>query len=113
MIRVEGAGCYGLNGADTVTYDAAILSQAAGKPVRVQYTRKDEMTGADHFGPAYIVNLKAGLDEQGRIAAWDYEAWTLSKGGRPGANTPGSVVSGALAGFPTDRKSTRLNSSHG
>lgn len=101
VIRVEGAGCYGLNGADTVTYDAAILSQAAGKPVRVQYTRKDEMAGADHFGPAYVVNLKAGLDEKGQIAAWDYEAWTLSKGGRPNANTPGSVVTGALVGFQT------------
>lgn len=101
VIRVEGAGCYGLNGADTVTYDAALLSQAVGKPVRVMYTRKDEMTGADHFGPAYIVSLKAGLDSQGHIAAWDYEAWTLSKGGRPNTNTPGSVVTGALVGFET------------
>jgi nicotinate dehydrogenase subunit B len=101
VIRIEGSGCYGLNGADTVTYDAAILSQAVGKPVRLQYTRKDEMTGADHFGPAYVINLQAGLDGKGQITAWDYEGWTLSKGGRPNANSPGSVVSGALMGFET------------
>ena len=41
-----------MNGADTVTYDAAILSQAVGKPVRVQLTRKDEMA-FENYGPAY------------------------------------------------------------
>ena len=43
VIYTRGAGCYGINGADTVTYDAAVLSQAVGKPVRVQLSRKDEM----------------------------------------------------------------------
>src|SRR5262249_55245527 len=43
VIFRRGSGCYGINGADTVTYDAALLSQAVGKPVRVQLTRKDEM----------------------------------------------------------------------
>ena len=38
-----GSGCYGLNGADTVSYDAALMSQAVGRPVRVQLSRQDEM----------------------------------------------------------------------
>lgn len=101
VVFVEGSGCYGINGNDSVSYDAAILSQAVGKPVRVQYTRKDEMTGADHFGPAYVIEMKAGLDDKNEIVAWDYEAWTFAKGGRPNANTPGNIPSGALAGFPT------------
>src|SRR5262249_11467624 len=33
VIFTRGAGCYGINGADTVSYDAALLSQAVGKPV--------------------------------------------------------------------------------
>ena len=98
---VDGSGCYGLNGADTVAIDAAILSQAVQAPVRVLYSRKDEMTGADHYGPAYTINLKAGVDKNGQIIAWDYEAWTLSKGNRIAAATPGNVVSGGLLGFPT------------
>ena len=101
VIQTEGSGCYGLNGTDSVSYDAAILSQAIGKPVRVQYTRKDEMIGADHFGPAYIINLKAGVDNNNQISAWDYDAWTLSKGNRPAAANPGNIVSGALMGFVT------------
>src|SRR5262249_17246449 len=31
VIFKQGAGCYGCNGADTVSYDAALLSQAVGK----------------------------------------------------------------------------------
>ncbi|MBI4906680.1 MAG: xanthine dehydrogenase family protein molybdopterin-binding subunit [Acidobacteria bacterium] len=101
VVFMEGSGCYGLNGADTVAYDAAIMSQAVGKPVRVQYTRRDEMISADSYGPAYVIDLKAGVDAQGQMIAWDYEAWTFSKGGRPAVANPGNVISGALAGFPT------------
>src|SRR4029077_1627997 len=36
VIFVRGSGCYGLNGADTVSFDAALLSQAVHRPVRVQ-----------------------------------------------------------------------------
>jgi CO/xanthine dehydrogenase Mo-binding subunit len=101
VIHREGSGCYGINGADNVSFDAAILSQAVDKPVRVQYSRKDENTGAENYGPAYIIHLKAGVDDAGNIAAWDYEAWTLTKGGRPNATTPGNIPTGALVGMPT------------
>ena len=100
VIYVEGSGCYGLNGADTVSYDAALMSQAVGKPVRVQFTRKDEMTGAESYGPAFVIDLRGGLDDKGQIVAWDYESWTLAKGNRPAAATPGNILTGALAGFP-------------
>jgi nicotinate dehydrogenase subunit B len=101
VIFAEGSGCYGLNGADTVSYDAALLSQAVGKPVRVQLTRKDEMAWGENYGPAYIVELRAGLDKLGTIDVWDYQAWTLTKGNRPTAQAPGNIITGALAWFPT------------
>lgn len=101
VIHKEGSGCYGINGADTVSYDAAILSQAVGKPVRVQLSRKDENVGGENYGPAYVINLQAGVDDAGRILAWDYEGWTLGKGGRPNANNPGNIPTGALIGLPT------------
>ena len=97
---VEGSGCYGLNGADTVSFDAAVMSQAVGKPVRVQYTRSDEMTSADHFGASYVIDLTAGMDAQGRIMAWNYEGWSTTRGNRPNATTPGNIVTGYLLGFP-------------
>jgi nicotinate dehydrogenase subunit B len=43
VIYVRGSGCYGLNGADAVSFDAAILSQAVRRPVRLQFSRQDEM----------------------------------------------------------------------
>jgi nicotinate dehydrogenase subunit B len=98
---VDGSGCYGLNGADNVCYDAALLSQAVGAPVRVQYSRRDEMTAGENYGPAYVINLQAGVDTNGQMIVWDYEAWSLSKGNRPSATAPGNILTGALVGFPT------------
>ena len=98
VIFRRGSGCYGLNGADTVTYDAAILSQAVGKPVRVQLSRKDEMAW-ENYGNAYAIEERAGLDAQGNIIAWDHESWSPTRGNRPGPGTPGNVVTGFLAGF--------------
>jgi CO/xanthine dehydrogenase Mo-binding subunit len=101
VIFTRGSGCYGINGADTVTYDAAILSQAVGKPVRVQLTRKEEMAW-ENYGPAYVLDERAGLDAQGNIVAWEHESWSAGLGGRPGAARPGNVITGMLLGFEPD-----------
>ncbi len=98
VIYTRGSGCYGINGADTVSYDAALLSQAAGRPVRVQLSRKDEMAH-ENFGLAFVVDQRAGLDSAGNIIAWDYEAWSPTRGGRPGHTLPGNQVTGFLTGF--------------
>jgi nicotinate dehydrogenase subunit B len=95
----RGSGCYGCNGADTVTYDAALLSQAVGKPVKVQLSRKDEMAWGENYGFAFVMDERAGLDAQGNIVAWDHESWSPVFGNRPGMTTPGNVVTGMLAGF--------------
>lgn len=92
------SGCYGCNGADTVSYDAALLSQAVSKPVRVQLSRKDEMAW-ENYGYAFVLDQRVGLDAAGNIVAWDHEAWSPVMGGRPGGGNPGNVVTGMLAGF--------------
>jgi CO/xanthine dehydrogenase Mo-binding subunit len=101
VIFTMGSACYGLNGADTVSYDAALMSQAVGRPVRVQLSRKDEMAW-ENYGTSYVIDQRVGLDRNdgsGTIVAWDYEAWTPGLGGRPGYNNPGNVITGFLAGF--------------
>lgn len=98
VVFTRGSGCYGINGADTVAYDAAILSQATGRPVRVQLSRKDEMAW-ENYGFAYVIDQRVGLDRAGNIIVWDCESWSPSLGGRPGYETPGNVVTGMLAGF--------------
>jgi nicotinate dehydrogenase subunit B len=98
VIFRRGSGCYGLNGADTVTYDAVVLSQAVGKPVRVQLSRKDEMAW-ENYGNAWVIEERAGLDASGNIVAWEHESWTPALGNRPGPSTPGNVITGMLIGY--------------
>ncbi len=98
VIFVRGSGCYGLNAADTVSYDAALLSQAVHKPVRVQLTRHDEFV-SENYGSACVIEQQAGVDASGKIDVWDCETWSVSFGGRPGYERPGNVITGMLAGF--------------
>ncbi len=98
VIFVRGSGCYGLNAADTVSYDAALLSQAVHRPVRVQLTRKDEFT-SENYGSACVIEQQAGVGADGAIMAWSCETWAATMGGRPGYDTPGNVITGALLGF--------------
>jgi len=97
VVFKRGSGCYGLNGADAVSFDAAILSQAVRAPVRVQYTRQDEMKW-ENYGAACAIELRAALGSDGTIAAWDREAWVAALGSRPGDDRPGNVITGMLLG---------------
>ena len=100
VIFVRGSGCYGINGADTVSYDAALMSQAVSRPVRVQLSREDEMAWGENYGLPYVIDQRVGVDGTGNIIAWDVESWSARRGGRPGSTTPGNVATGALLGFP-------------
>jgi CO/xanthine dehydrogenase Mo-binding subunit len=101
VIFVRGSGCYGLNAADAVSLDAALLSQAVRRPVRVQLTRQDEFV-SENYGSACVIQERAGVDRSGAIMAWDSETWAVSFGGRPGYDKPGNVMTGMLAGFDPD-----------
>ncbi|HEY6032362.1 MAG TPA: molybdopterin cofactor-binding domain-containing protein [Gaiellaceae bacterium] len=70
----EGSGCYGHNCQDDVTQAAGIMSQATGKPVRVQFMRWDEH-GWDNYGPAQVIDVKAGIDSTGKLVGFDYTSW--------------------------------------
>jgi len=97
VVFKRGSGCYGLNGADAVSFDAAILSQAVRAPVRVQYTRQDEMKW-ENYGAACAIEQRAVLGSDGTIAAWDREAWVAALGSRPGYDRPGNIITGMLLG---------------
>jgi CO/xanthine dehydrogenase Mo-binding subunit len=98
VIYTRGSGCYGLNGADAVSFEAAVMSQEVGRPVRLQFSRQDEM-GWENYGSACLVEQRAALDDAGRITMWDRESWIPSMGSRPGYNRPGNVISGMLLGY--------------
>jgi len=77
VVWVEDAGSYGRAGFEDVAADAVLLSQAAGKPVRVQWSRAD-MTQWGGKGPPVIVDLAAGLDAQGGVTALQLTSRALS-----------------------------------
>ena len=83
-VHVEGAGCYGHNGADDAAADAALLARALpGRPVRVQWTREQEHAW-EPYGPAMSSHVRAGLDASGRIVDWQYDVWSNIHSTRPG-----------------------------
>jgi CO/xanthine dehydrogenase Mo-binding subunit len=84
MRHVEGSGCYGHNAADDVAFDAALLAMAmSGDPVRVVWSRADELSQAP-LGSAHLVSLRARLDAQGQITHWHHELWANGYSSRPG-----------------------------
>jgi nicotinate dehydrogenase subunit B len=93
VMRYEGAGCYGrLGGNHDAESEAVVLSQAVGKPVRVQWTRADEHRWEPH-GPGTVHDLSAGLDAGGNLVAWKHEAWMPT-------NSDSTVLGAALSGKP-------------
>jgi nicotinate dehydrogenase subunit B len=74
LIYVEGSGCYGMNGHEDAAADAAILSRAVGRPVRVQWMREDEH-GWDPKGPPQLLDLSGSVGPDGKILDWRTEMW--------------------------------------
>ncbi|OPY97926.1 oxidoreductase [Bradyrhizobium sacchari] len=82
--HMEGAGCYGHNAADDVALDAVLLAKAAGgHPIRVQWSRHDEMTHSP-FGAAMAIEIEADLDADNEIIGWRHAIWSNGHAARPG-----------------------------
>ena len=69
--RMETAGCYGRNCADDVGADAALLSRAVRRPVRVQLSRAQEHAW-EPKGAAQLMEVDGGIDAAGSPAAYDF-----------------------------------------
>jgi nicotinate dehydrogenase subunit B len=101
--HLEGAGCYGHNAADDVALDAVLLAKAAGgKPVRVQWTRADEMTHGP-FGAAMAIEIEADLDANNEIVAWRHAIWSNGHAARPGRGTKPTLLAGYELADPFPR----------
>jgi CO/xanthine dehydrogenase Mo-binding subunit len=93
-IHVEGAGCYGHNGADDVACDAALLARATdGRPVKVQWMRDDEFSW-EPYGSAMVMKMLARLDDAGNIVYWQHDVWSHPHSTRPGGRTGNNLLGG-------------------
>jgi nicotinate dehydrogenase subunit B len=95
-IYVEGAGCYGRNGSDDCSSEAALIATEIGRPVRLQWMRADEH-GWDPKGPPTLLDYRAMIDDQGGIATWEADIF-LSE--QPTRRSGVTLLAATLAKLP-------------
>jgi len=96
VLWMEGPQGYGRTAADDAGFEAAFLAKEIGRPVRVQWMRQEE-TAWDTKGPAFTFKLRGGLDAQGNLVAYDYDARSADHN-HLGYNEPDSVLIAQLTG---------------
>jgi CO/xanthine dehydrogenase Mo-binding subunit len=77
VIFADGAGSYGSNGNDDAAMEAFLLSRTVGQPVRLQWTRQEEL-GLDPKGPQQLLEMRAAFEktnDSARITAWEAQMW--------------------------------------
>ena len=90
VIAPEIGGGFGAKSPYRPAIEAAKLARAAGRPVRVAYTRVDE-TVWSNFRPAAVIQIKSGFTSDGRLTAWQADAYHSGERvmiGRRGSETP-------------------------
>jgi hypothetical protein len=73
LLRVkyaEGSGTYGHSCYDDAAQAAALLSQLAGVPVRLQLMRWDEH-GWDTYGPPHVGEVRVSADAEGKLVSYE------------------------------------------
>ena len=100
VISMVGPGSYGRNDSGDATMDAAVLSKAVGKPVRVQGMRHDG-TGWDPKAPASVHTSRAAIDKDGKVTAWHFESKGFSRRDFfRDEGTPERTLAGQLMDWP-------------
>jgi nicotinate dehydrogenase subunit B len=96
VVWMEGPQGFGRTAADDAGCEAAYLAREIGRPVRVQWMR-DEETAWDTKAPAFTLKLRGGLDAEGNLVAFDYNAQAADYN-HVGYNEPDTVLIAQLMG---------------
>lgn len=75
---MRSGGAFGRRFYADFAIEAAILSQQVQRPVKVLWTREDDI-GHDYFRPSSLHRVKAGVDENGKIVAWHHKVASHSR----------------------------------
>jgi nicotinate dehydrogenase subunit B len=79
IVPDTGAG-YGGKHTGDAAIEAARLAQAAGKPVKVVWTREEEFAWA-YFRPAGVIDISSGARDDGTITAWEFHNYNSGTAG--------------------------------
>lgn len=96
IVPDTGSGYGGKHSAEAAS-EAARLAKAAGKPVKLVWTRKEEFTWA-YFRPAGVIKVSSGFNKNGEIRAWKFENYNS---GNAGLDTQYRIASKEIAYHPS------------
>ena len=71
VIVPDTGSAYGGKHTGEVAVEAARMAKAAGKPVKVVWTREEEFTWA-YFRPAGVIEVQSGAQKDGTLVAWEF-----------------------------------------
>jgi isoquinoline 1-oxidoreductase len=74
VIVPDTGSAYGGKHSGEHAIEAARLAKAAGKPVKVVWTRAEEFSWG-YLRPAGVIDIKAGVDASGRLVSWEFDNW--------------------------------------
>jgi isoquinoline 1-oxidoreductase len=87
VIQPDMGSGYGGKHTGETAIEAARLAKAAGKPVKVVWTRREEFTWA-YFRPAGLIEIRAGARHDGTLVAWEHHNYNS---GSAAIDTPYAV----------------------
>jgi len=84
VIVPDTGSAYGGKHTSDAALEAARLARAAGRPVKVVWTREEEFTWA-YFRPAGVIEIKSGIAGDGALTVWEFHNY---HSGTSGVDTP-------------------------
>jgi CO/xanthine dehydrogenase Mo-binding subunit len=97
MMPDMGSG-YGGKHTGEAAVAAARLAKAAGRPVKLVWTREEEFTWA-YFRPAGVIEIKSGVASDGTLVAWEFHNYNS---GAAGIGTPYEVANQRIEFHPVN-----------
>lgn len=98
VIQPDMGSGYGGKHTSEAAVEAARLAKAAGKPVKLEWTRREEFTWA-YFRPAGLIEIRAGVRRDGTLLAWEFHNYNS---GNAGIGTPYNVPNQIIQYHPVD-----------
>ena len=96
VIQPDMGSGYGGKHTGDAAVEAARLAKAAGKPVKMVWTRREEFTWA-YFRPAGLIEIRAGIRRDGTLVAWEHHNYNS---GSAGIGTPYEVANQLIQYHP-------------
>jgi len=97
VLMPDTGSAYGGKHTGETAIEAARLAKAAGKPVKVVWTREEEFTWA-YFRPGGVIDVRSGITKDGKLVAWEFHNYNS---GSSGINTMYDVAARKVEFHPS------------